>query len=688
MKRHLTFRDMIAIERVSDPQVSPDGKHACYVTSKHDPDENKTSSTIRLLDLYAKQSRILTPRPGSHSQPRWSRDGRSIAFVSKIEGVEGSQIWVMPFADGGEARQLTKGEGGASQLEWSPSGDRIAFARSVLVSPYYEPEQSKNKKAERADIYGLINKKSSARVEDELLFRHWDSWRDRKRSHVFVINIDTGDFEDVTQGDIDCPPISLGGSQDIAFSPEGNELAVVFNPDKVVARSTNNSVYLIPLDGIKRTGEPKRISISDGCDNDPRYSPDGKHIVFLSMPRPKYEADRSRILVYDRANSKIREIGQDFDRSPSNSKFSSDSRHLYFLAADRMVVTVFRIEISSGKIEQLTDRTYQSAFCIIPSSSDLLVSRECTTHAADLYRLKVSPRVPVLSLGSRADTHDAGATAEQLTTHGDLPADIQMNPIEDFWFEGADGDLVHGAIIKPPFCEKGKKYPTQFIVHGGPQSAHSDQFHYRWNFQMFASEGYNIVLINPRGSTGYGQKFTDQISRDWGGRAFVDLMNGLDYAIKHFDCIDPDLIGASGASYGGYMMNWFEGNSDRFKCIVCHDGIFHAETMSYTTDELWFEEWEHGQLPPTNSEELSKYSPHRFVKNFKTPMLLIHGELDFRCPISEGLAMFTALHVKGVPCRILLFPDEGHWVLQPANSEVWYHEVLDWFSKWLKNENK
>ena len=688
-KRHLSFEDIMSIHRVSSLSVSPDGKFVAYVTTKHDHIENGTTSTIRLLELGTKEENILTPGPGKHSSPVWSPCGGHLAFVSDRDGKEGAQLFILPFREGGEARQLTTGDGGVSQPVWSPDGTRIAFARSVIVSPWFEKEmfekENCDRKPELADIYGLVNKKAKARLEDSLLFRHWDHWRDRKRTHVFMVDVESGETCDLTPGDIDCPPISLGGAQDIAFSPEGNEIAVVFNPDKEVARSTNNSIYTIAIGGIKRKGELRRISVGEGCDNSPVYSPDGRYLAYLCMERATYEADRQRLALYSRKVGKTRIVARNFGRSASEPIFSPDGKSIYFHANDRMRESVYRIPHRGGNVEQLTEGTHNTSFRLIPGSDDLLVTRESTTQASDIYRLKVKGMKPFTGAGKRPKDmpEDAGAVARRLSFHGELPAEVDMNPAEEFWYDGAGADPVHGAIIRPPNFRKGKKYPLLYIVHGGPQGMFSDCFHYRWNFQLFASEGFVVVFTNPRGSTGYGQRFTDQITRDWGGRVYEDLMNGLDYAIEHYTFIDGKRVGAAGASFGGFMMNWFEGHTDRFKCLVSHDGIFQAETMAYTTEELWFDEWEHGSLP-TGRDELVRFSPHLHVKNFKTPMLLIHGEMDFRCPISEGLGMFTALQVMGVPSKILFFPDEGHWVLKPANSQLWYRTILDWCGEWLK----
>jgi dipeptidyl aminopeptidase/acylaminoacyl peptidase len=688
-KRHLIFEDMMAIHRVSSPAVSPDGKDVAFVTTKHDHVENTTRNTIHLLDLETRKSKIITPGPGSHANPVFSPNGRYLAFTSSRDEKEGTQLWIMPLKRPGEAWQLTKGHGGVSQITWAPDSRRIAFARSVIVSPHFDQNSFDRKnpgeKPENADIYGLPNPKSTARIEDDLLFRHWDHWRDRKRSHVFLIDLKTGKMNDLTPWDIDTPHLSLGGSQDIAFAPDGREIAIVFNPDQELARSTNLSIHTIPLRGIRATGEPRNISNTEASDTSPRYSPDGRYILYTGMKRPKYEADRMRLKLYHRDSGRTRTLTKSFDRSPVDPQFSEDGKHILFLSAHRMRTTLFRYAMGSGLIDQLTEGTHNAAFRLIPGSDDVIMQRNSTTEADDLYLLHPRGIEPILANGPAPDTTpvDAGSFSERLTQFGDLPMDVKMHPVEEFWYTGAKGTQVHGAIIKPPKFRKGGKYPMLYIVHGGPQGMFADTFHYRWNFQMFASEGYVVVFTNPRGSTGYGQEFTDGVTRDWGGKAYEDLMKGLDFVLNEYDYIDPDRIGAAGASFGGFMMNWFEGHTDRFKALVSHDGIFQGETMAYTTEELWFEEWEHGKLP-ASPKELTRWSPHKHIKEFKTPMLLIHGELDFRCPISEGLGMFTALQIMNVPSRILFFPDEGHWVLKPANSQVWYRTIQDWFNEWLK----
>ncbi len=678
-KHPMTFDDLMDIDRISSPAVHPGGELIAFTKTKHDHKENKVRSTIMLFDIPEGALRELTPGGSKDASPVWSPDGKHLAFTS--DRGESQQLWVLPFEDGGEARKLTEGEGGVSSPIWSPDGKRLAFARSVVVSPHWDGnsrgiEGDDKEKRKLARTYGLINELSSARVETSLLYRHWDHWRDMKRSHIFIIDLETGKMNDVTPGDADVPPISLGGSQDFQFSPDGKELAYVKNPDEVVAVSTNNSVFIQKLDGIKALGEPVRISDNEAMELDPRYSPDGRYIAYLGGERPGYEADRLRIRLYDRENGNTKVLTETFDRSASEPTWSSDGNSLYFLASDLGKVSIYSVDLE-GVIRQHTSGTFNSNLRVVPGRG-LLVSRESMTRPADLFLLDPgSGQEPDMRLDGMQRRMEASGVRKLTSFCDGIGKKVEMNPPEEFWYRGADDDPVHGYVIKPPGFDPDRKWPALLIIHGGPQSAFLDHFHYRWNPQLFASEGYVVIELNPRGSTGYGQVFTDQISGDWGGRCFEDIMKGVDHVIRKYPFIDENRIGAAGASFGGFMINWMAGHTDRFRVLVSHDGIFNQETMSYMTEELWFDIWEHKGMPHDDHSSFLKYSPHMHVQNFKTPMMVIQGELDFRCPVSEGVSLFTALQVMKVPSKFLYFPDEGHWVLKPANSQVWYREILD-----------
>lgn len=696
--RPLTFADMMRIERVGETSVSPDGRQVAYVRRRVDSAANRLRSSIYLCSLETGEERELTPGSGSHAQPAFSPDGQHLALVSDRDS-HGAQLWLLPL-QGGEARRITSGTGGVESPCWAPDSRRVAFAREVIVSPHLEAKAGKTKGAAPAQdpstavIHGLVNEHSSARVAESLLFRHWDRWRDCRRKHVFVVDVESGKLADITPGDWDAPPISLGSSRDFDFSPDGRELAFVANPDEVVARSTNNCIFVQPLAGVRAKGAPRCISISEACDSQPRYTPDGRTIFYLAMDVPGYEADRQRIAAYDRRSEETQHYLERFDRSPGGfllapAAADGSTPALLFAADDRGYHTLYRLDLESGRVRQLTFASTNALRATLPDGR-LLVGRQSTTAPQDLFVLEPTQGItPILRAGPveeaapKPPADDAGASVRAITTTGAALDGVAMESAEEFWFAGADETPVHGFLVKPPGFTAKRRYPLILLIHGGPQGAFGDTFHYRWNAQLFASQGAVVAMINPRGSTGYGQRFTDQISGDWHGRAYQDLLRGIDHLVTNYRYIDGKRLAAAGASFGGYMVNWICGHTDRFRALVSHDGVFNAETMAYTTEELWFDEHEHGGLPHVRRRAYQESSPHLHVANFKTPTLVVQGEQDFRCPVSEGLGLFTALQVMGVPSRYLHFPDEGHWVQKPANAEVWYHEVLDWLYRWL-----
>ncbi|MBN2800641.1 MAG: S9 family peptidase [Deltaproteobacteria bacterium] len=682
MTRSLQFEDLMKIRRLSGAAVSPDGRKLVFVAATHDHVENKVRRTLWMADHHAKTEVELTPGPGNHHSPAFSPDGRHLAFVSSRDGE--SQLWLLPTA-GGEARRLTNGVGGSSQPVWSPDGTRIAFARQVVVSPHLRTNQVESVEPTQAQVYGLVNPKSSARLETALLYRHWDGWRSMRRNHIFIVDVETGDMVDLTPGDHDAPPIALETGRDFAFSPDGTQLAFAMNPDQEVARSTNNAIWLLPLMGVDPAGEARCVSINEAWDGAPTFSPNGRYLAWLGMDKPVHEADKTRVRLLDLQSGEVTTYLDAFDRSPHELAWQGDD--LVFIAQDRGRQSVYRLSLPSGAIRQLTLGTHNSGLLPVPGSQALIVGRQSASEPLDYFLLLPGEGIePFLGSGPLpADLPaDAGARSMRLTNSRRGVADLTLNPLEEFWYRGADDTPLHGYLLKPPGFDPDKTYPLVLLIHGGPQGAFSDDFHYRWNYQMFAARGAVVATVNPRGSTGYGQQLTDQISGDWGGRAYVDVMNGVDAILAQFPFVDPDRLGAAGASFGGFMVNWILGHSDRFKALVSHDGIFNSENMAYTTEELWFEEVEHGGLPHVHRASHQAFSPHLFVDNFKTPTLVIHGEQDFRCPISEGMGLFTALQVKGVPSKFLYFPDEGHWVMNPANAHVWYHEVVGWLMGWLE----
>jgi len=655
-KRAITFDDLFGFGRVSDPQISPDGKTVAFVVTNYSKAENTSNSNIYLLPLEGGQIRQLTAEKKTNNSPRWMPDGKSIAFVSNRDGQ--SQIWVVPVT-GEEVRKITTISTEASGLVVSPDGKYFAFHSDVYPDlPNDNANRERNDQREKSKV--------KAKVFTTLPYRLWDSWKDDKRSHVFVVPTSGGEPRDVTPGDYDSPPIDIGGDVDFAFSPDGKELCFVRNTDPMVAVSTNNDLFTVPITG----GEAKRITENKANDNQPVYSPSGKYIAFRAMVRPGFEADRYRLMLYERATGKLINLTEGFDRSVDQVVWSPDEKSLYFGADDQGYHSIYRVDVATIEVKQLTNKVYASDLRITPNGRTLVFAKQSINRPAEVYRMDID-----------------GENLTQLSRINDEKvAQLEMNPVEEFWFTGGDGTKIHGLMVKPPFFDSKKKYPMVYLIHGGPQGQWADAISYRWCAQMFASPGYVVVMVNPRGSTGYGQKFADEISGDWGGKVFDDLMRGVDTTVARYSFSDRDRLAAAGASYGGYMINWIEGHPNPFKCLVSHDGVFNAVSMFGTTEELWFVEWEFKGTPWSNPELYAKWSPSSYIKNFKTPMLIIHGQKDFRVDLSEGFQLFTALQRMKVPSKFLYFPDEGHLVLKAQNSELWYKTVLDWIAQWIEEK--
>ncbi|CUU07834.1 Dipeptidyl aminopeptidase/acylaminoacyl peptidase [Candidatus Kryptobacter tengchongensis] len=656
-KRAITVDDLWAMKRISNLTVSPDGRWIAYVVTSYSMEENKGQRDIYLVSIDGKEVKQLTKSEGSNYSPAWSPDGKKLAFISTRDGE--AQVYVMEL-ETGAIKKITNIALGADGIVWAPDGNYIAFVSQVYPDC---PDNDCNLKREKDKELSKVK----AKLFTKLPFRIWNRWIDDKRSHLFTVELNTGEVIDITPGDYDTPPIDLGGKIDYAFSPDGKEICFVRNVDTMIAISTNNDLFITTPKG----GKIKKITINKANDNQPIYSPDGKYIAYRAQFRAGFESDRYRLMLYDRETGNIINLTENFDRSVEEVIWSPDGKFIFFTAEDQGYNSIYKIEVKTGKIEQITRKSYNTEISITPDGRFLIFKRESINKPAEIYRLDLTNFETI-----------------QLTHHNDsLIAQLEMNSLEDFWFLGAGGTKVHGFILKPPFFEPGKKYPAVFLIHGGPQSMWADNFHYRWNAQMFASRGYVVVMINPRGSTGYGQKFTDEISGDWGGKVFEDLMKGVDYVVKNFDFIDKHRIGAAGASYGGYMINWIAGHNDKgiFKCLVSHAGVFDLQSMYGSTEELWFPEWEFKGTPWTNPEQYKKWSPSYYVKNFKTPTLVIHGQLDYRVDVSQGFMMFTALQRMGVPSKMLYFPDEGHHILKPQNAKLWWTTVLDWLDQYLKN---
>jgi dipeptidyl aminopeptidase/acylaminoacyl peptidase len=580
---------------------------------------------------------------------------------------------------GGNLTQVHRLTAIATEAEgelWSPDGKNILFVSTVY--PECSDEDCNRRKIEESS-HSLVK----AMIFNHLLYRHWNSYRENKRSHLLIVPVAGGSSRDLTPGDYDAPVFSLGGQDNYAFSPDGREICYTSNHDTVEATSTNNDLWIVSVNG----GQAKNITAENkASDSTPLYSPDSNYIAYRAQVRPGYESDRFRLVLYDRKTGEKKDLTDGFDQWAGSFVWAPDSKTIYFSSEHKRHALIYAVDITTAARRTLVGG-YNDDLTITPDGKTLVFSRVSIKAPNEIYAASASGE------GCPARTGDVDPGRESCSLNKDGPlthinkellSQIILSDAEPFWFKGALGDEVEGALVKPPNFDASKKYPVKFLIHGGPQSAWGDDWSYRWNPELFAANGYVVVMINFHGSTGYGQKFTDAIRGDWGGAPFEDLMKGLDYAEQHYPFIDKDRECALGASYGGYMANWILGHSDRFKCIVSHDGMFNATSAWGTTEELWFNEWEFGGTPYNNRALYNQWSPHLSATNFKTPTLLIHGQLDYRLDVSEGFQLFTTLQRLGVPSKMLYFPDEGHWVLKPQNSQLWYQTVNDWVDQWVR----
>jgi len=647
-----TATEMMKLARISDPQLSPDGTTVAYSRTVIDLEGQTRNSDVWLVPVAGGEPRRLTTHPASDSRPRFRPDGRAIAFLSTRDG--SAQVWLLDLA-GGEARKLSSLATEVAAFEW------LGSARLALVSEVY-PDCGADD-ACNAKRLAAAGKPSSVRVYDELLYRHWDTWDDGRRSHVISLPLDGGAAVDLTPGGDDAPPFSLGG-EDWGVAPDGSELCVSKKDAKGEAWHTNAELYVIPATG----GEARLVSDSPGYDSGCRYSPDGRLLAYRTQRRAGYESDRWQLVVYERASGERRVLTEAFDRQVDAAVFSADSRTLYFTAEDEGRSPVFAVAVAGGPVRKLLAAGGSfSDLGVARDGRTLVASHAALTHPAELVRF----------------TSDGQGLARLTHANDSLLEGFGLLPGESVRYTGAAGKSVQAWVVRPPGFDPARKYPLVVLIHGGPQGAWNDAWSFRWNPQLFAGAGYVVFMPNPRGSTGFGQAFTDDINGDWGGKAFEDVMKGTDFAVS-LPGVDGTRVAAAGASYGGYMINWIAGQSGRFRALVSHDGVFDLVSMYGSTEELWFPEWELGGPYWQNPQGYARFNPRDFVKNFKTPTLVIHGELDYRVPLEQSLAMFTALRRQGVPARLLVFPDENHWVLKPHNSVRWYQEVLGWIGRWTR----
>ena len=660
--------DLVTMQRISDPQPSPDGSSVVFVLRTTDMEANKGRTDLWRVSAQGSGAEQLTTHEAGDWNPRWSPEGRSLFFLSTRSG--SSQVWRLPLA-GGEARQVTDLPLDVGGFEVSPGGSRLAVTMEVFVD-CKDLQCTADRLAEREAG------KTTGRVYDHAFVRHWDTWKDGRRSHLFIVptegdsvSVDQTAPVDVTAGmDADVPSKPFGGTEEVAFTPDGS--GIVFaarTAGREEPWSTDFDLFHASLSG---SGPPKNLTPHNSAwITHPVFSPDGKTLAYAAMARPGYEADRFRIVLRswpaDRGAAP-RVLTEGWDRSV-RSFFFADDETLFATAQDTGNVPLFSISVATGAVTKIVSQGTVRSPAL---AGDRIV------FGLDHLR---SP-VELFSVARDGSQH------RQLTKITSAAMEeVRTGEAEQFSFAGWNGDTVYGWVVKPASFEAGKKYPVAFLVHGGPQGSFNNNFHYRWNPQTYAGAGYASVMIDFHGSTGYGQAFTDSIGKDWGGKPLEDLQKGLAAALERYSFLDGDRVSALGASYGGYMMNWIAGNwSDRFRCLVNHDGIFDQRMMYYATEELWFPEWEQGGPYFENPTFYEKHNPARFVKNWKTPMLVVQGSLDFRVPEGQSLATFNALQRRGVPSKLLVYPDENHWVLKPHNSVQWHDTVLAWLDRWTKED--
>lgn len=718
-KRPMQFEDLQKMRRLGDLTLSPDGRWVMFSVTDVDLSQNRKTSHLWVVPTgegsRPAEEKPITSSMAGESRGRFSPDGKQVAFISAREG--GPQIYLADFDEKsgnlGAATKLTAAAMGVDGAMWSPDGQSILYASSVYPECAAGPHQEQcNADRQHAEV----NSKVKAQIFTHLLYRHWNAFTGDTHSHLFLQPVSGGATRDLTPGDPhDVPPFALGGPDAYAFSPDGKELAFEENLDPMPAISTHVDIWTLDL--TNPNARPVKISTSAGGNFSPAYSSDGKWIAWRSQARAGYESDKFRLVVYDRAAKQIREVLPKFDRWVDEFVWAPDSQSIYLTSGHEGEEPLLHTTLD-GKLTRMTALGEFGDLHVTPDGMALLATRMTVrmpgeVESVDLSNVDLSNQA-ANQAGEEASTGTAapqpvqdaragrpGSAAprrrnallwtdasahfprRQLThLNAAVLQQIDLPEMEHYWFPGAGRRLVEGFVVKPPGFDATKKYPVKFLIHGGPEGAWGDSWSYRWNPELFATDGYVVVMVNPRGSTGYGQAFTDGVNGDWGGKPYIDLMRGLDAAELRYPFIDKARECALGASYGGYMANWILGHTDRFKCIVSHDGMFNPESVYGTTEELWFNEWEFKGTPWSNRLNYRRWSPMLAETRFKTPTLVVHGQLDYRLDVSEGLQLFTTLQRMNVPSKMLYFPDEGHWVQKPQNSQLWYKTVNEWCDRW------
>jgi len=652
-----SVHDLVAMDRISECQLSPDGKHIVFTLRKTDLEANRGRTDLWLVDTSGKNLRRLTSHPAGDSNPCWAPDGQWIWFLSFRSG--SSQVWKIT-TKRGDPIQVTHFPLEVGNLMVSPDGEKLAFTMQVF--PDLEDYQSTKKKLDR-----IAKRKYSGRIYNRLFIRHWDTWRDGRRSHIFVMDKTGGAVVDIMKGmDADSPSLTWGGTEEFTFTPDSQ--SIIFTTKtcgKKEPWTTNYDLFLAPING---SNTPQNITKENlAWDTNPVFSSDGKTLAYLAMTRPGFEADQFQIILQDWPRGKKKILTRNWDRSPGSIVWSPNNRTIYTSASNLGQESLFAIEVKTGRVKTL--HKMGTVRSIMIGKKHLFIGMDHLSSPVELYRINKN-----------------GGNKKPLTRiNQQKVANTKMGKSEQFTFKGWNDETVYCYIVKPVDFNPNNSYPVAFLIHGGPQGSFGNDFHYRWNPQVYTGAGFAAVMVDFHGSVGYGQAFTDSIRGDWGGKPLQDLKKGLRTALERYPWMDRNRIVGLGASYGGYMVNWIAGNwPDRFRCLVNHDGNIDERSAYYDTEELWFPEWEHSGTPWENPQSYEKHNPVNYVKNWKTPMLVIHGALDFRVVETQGFSTFTALQRRGIPSKLLYFPDENHWVLKPHNSILWHNTVIDWLNQWIK----
>lgn len=655
----LQAEDLVQMQRVSALALSPDGKWLAYELRSTDMAADRGHKNIWLLDTGTDQQRQLTSHSSSSHSPIWSVDGKSLFFLSSRSGT--SQIWRIGIG-GGEAIRVSDLPLPVDNLLLAPDGHSLLFSLNVFIDC---PDLACTVERNQAED------QTSGVVYENGFVRHWDSWKDGRHRHLFQAALKgktLGTPRDLMSGmQADAPTKPWGGTSEVAFAPDGGVIFTARQGGAGEPWSTNFDLWYVAPSG----GAPVNLTTANKAwDTVPVFAGDGKTLYWLAMSRPGYEADRFRVMRADWSPGKLGdpvEIAAAWDRSPKSLSLASDGRSLLTHADHLGHTALFGIQVTDGRVRALVGTGAVGAE--VEHAGRVYFTRSTLQAPADIWSVALA--------GGEPKQHTR-LNAERL-------AGIAMGEAEQFTFTGANGDRVHAWMVKPANFDPGKRYPLAFLIHGGPQGSFGNKFHYRWNPQTYAAAGYAAVMVDFHGSTGYGQAFCDAIRNNWGGWPLEDLQKGLAASLQRYSWVDGERVAALGASYGGYMVNWIAGNwSDRFRALVNHDGLFDTAFMYYSTEEQWFPHWEFGGAPHQQPESYTRWNPALHVDKWQTPMLVIHGELDYRVPITQGLATYTALQQQQVPSRLLYYPDENHWVLKPHNSIQWHREVLAWLDRWLQ----